>query len=132
MEKQELTLNELTHKLAKIENQLTMYKEIEKQQKALKEQLKTAMENAGVTKWETNNGIKITLVEDTPDEMATKTYYNEVKFQEENQELVNKYQMIKENYKETKEELVKGRKGYVRVTLPKEELTFKNVEEVPF
>lgn len=132
MEKQELTLNELTNQLALVENQLKQFKVIEIQQKELKDRLKTAMQNAGITKWETNSGIKITLVEDVPDEIITKSFFNEVKFQEENKELVKQYIEIKEKYKETKEELVKGKKGYVRITLPKEKKVFESTEEIPF
>ena len=124
-----IILNEITDKLVAIENQLKQFKEIEQRQKELKEQLKKAMEDAGVTKWETNSGIKITLVEDTPDEMVTKTVYNEVKFQEENRDLYFKYIEEHEKYKETQEVLQKGKKGYVRVTLPKVK---EDTEEIPF
>lgn len=126
----QLVINELTAQLAVIENELQQFKEIEKRQKDIKDKLKTAMENAGVTKWETNSGIKITLIEDTPDEYTIVTKVNEAKFQEENKELFWQYHNTRDQYKEKVEEFFKGKKGYVRITLPKKKTT--DTEEIPF
>lgn len=103
-------LTELSNKVIALENQLEAMKEIEKQSKELKAQLKNAMEKYGKKTWETPKGIKITLVPDGEDKEVKK--FNEDKFKEENEETYTKYL-------ETK--IQKGKAGYVRITLPKEE-----------
>ena len=74
-------LTEISNKLLAVEEQLKKYDEIIKQQKELKTQLKSAMENSGVKKWTTNNGTQITLVPDAEDKEVQK--FNESKFKEE-------------------------------------------------
>lgn len=103
-------LTELSNKVIALENQLVKMKEIENQAKELKAQLKKAMEDAGTKTWETPKGIKVTLVPDGEDKEVKK--FNESKFKEENEETYNKYL-------ETK--IQKGKSGYVRITLPKED-----------
>lgn len=102
-------LTELSNKVVTLENQLAEMKKIEVQVKELKAQLKAAMENNNVKKWETPSGVKITLVADGEDKEVLK--FNEDKFKEENEETYNKYL-------ETK--IQKGKAGYVKITLPKE------------
>ena len=58
-----------------------------------------------------NNGIQITLVADTPDKEVQK--FNESKFKEENEVIYSKYLEPK---------VQKGRVGYVKITMPKEDL----------
>lgn len=106
-----LDLTELSNKVIALENQLAKMKEIENQAKELKAQLKKAMEEAGTKTWETPKGIKITLVPDGEDKEVKK--FNESKFKEEDEETYNKYL-------ETK--IQKGKSGYVRITLPKEDI----------
>jgi 2-C-methyl-D-erythritol 4-phosphate cytidylyltransferase len=88
-------------------------KELEKNVKAEKERLKTAMEKAGVKKWETPNGYKITLIPDAEDKVETNEFFNAERFMAEHPELV-------EEYTETKKEIKKGKKGYVKITAPKD------------
>ena len=103
-------LTELSNKVLALENQLAEMKKIEAQAKDLKEQLKTAMEKAGTKTWETPNGTKITLVPDGEDKVVRK--FNEKLFKDNNLDLWDEYS----------EEIVqKGKSGYVRITLPKEE-----------
>lgn len=102
-------LTELSNKVVALENQLAEMKKIETQAKEFKAQLKAAMENNNIKKWETPNGVKITLVADGEDKEVLK--FNEDKFKEENEETYNKYL-------ETK--IQKGKAGYVKITLPKE------------
>lgn len=102
-------LTELSNKIIALENRLAEYKALEQEQKDLKAQLKSAMENTETKTWETPNGIKITLVPDGEDKEVQK--FNEDKFKEENEEIYSKYL-------ETK--VQKGKAGYVKVTLPKE------------
>lgn len=104
-------LTELSNKLVALENRLAEYKTLEQEEKALKEQLKNAMENNNIKKWETPNGVKITLVEDTPDKVVRK--FNEKLFKDNNLDLWDEY---------SEEVVQKGKSGYVKITLPKEAL----------
>lgn len=102
-------LTELSNKIVVLENKLAEMKKIEAESKELKVQLKAAMEDNNIKKWETPNGVKITLVADGEDKEVLK--FNEDKFKEENEETYNKYL-------ETK--IQKGKAGCVKITLPKE------------
>lgn len=103
-------LTELSNKVVALENQLAEIKKIEAQLKDLKEQLKTAMEKAGTKTWETPNGTKITLVPDGEDKVVRK--FNEKLFKDNNLDLWDEY---------SEEVVQKGKSGYVRITLPKEQ-----------
>ncbi len=102
-------LTELSNKIVVLENQLVEMKKIEMQSKELKMQLKAAMENKNIKKWETPNGVKITLVADSEDKVIKK--FNETLFKENNLDLWDEY---------SEEVVQKGKAGYVKITLPKE------------
>lgn len=104
---------DIASRIVAFEQQLAMMKEIEKKVKAEKERLKDAMETAGVKKWETPNGYKITLIPDSEDKAEQEEFFNAEKFIAEHPDLVEKYT-------ETKTVIKKGKKGYVRITAPKE------------
>lgn len=116
----ELIIKDTIKKIVALEEELKEYKEIEKRRDNLKEDLKKYMETCNVKNWETPNGIKIALVADTPDTWQTVTKYNEAKFALENPEFHKQWMELHEKYKETTTEIKKGRKGYVKITLPKE------------
>jgi len=105
-----MPIKELSEKVIEIENQLASIKQLEKQQKELKTKLYTAMEEYGVKNWKTPNGTLITRVLNTPDkvEMA----FNEEKFKEEQPVVYASY---------CEEKIKKGRSGYVKITLGKED-----------
>ena len=103
------SIQEISNKIIAIENQLATYKQLEQQQKELKEQLYNAMIENNVKKWETPNGTKITLVEGTEDSMQM--VFNEDKFKEEQPDAYNNY---------LEEKIKKGRSGYIKITLGKE------------
>ncbi|WP_407461864.1 YqaJ viral recombinase family protein [Methanobrevibacter sp.] len=105
---------EITKRIIAFEQQVSRMKELEKKIKAEKDRLKQAMETAGVKKWETPNGYKITLIPDAEDKAVTDEFFNAEKFMAEHPELV-------EQYMETKTSIKKGTKGYVRITAPKED-----------
>ena len=105
---------DIASRIVAFEQQLSMMKEVEKKVKAEMERLKNAMENAGVKKWETPNGYKITLIPDSEDKAVQETTFNAERFMDENPELCEKYM-------ETKTVIKKGKKGYVRITAPKKE-----------
>lgn len=102
-------LTELSNKIVVLENQLVEMKKIEMQSKELKMQLKAAMENKNIKKWETPNGVKITLVADSEDKVIKK--FNEALFKKNNLDLWDEY---------SEEVVQKGKAGYVKITLPKE------------
>lgn len=102
-------LTELSNKIVVLENQLVEMKKIEMQSKELKMKLKAAMENKNIKKWETPNGVKITLVADSEDKVIKK--FNEALFKENNLDLWDEY---------SEEVVQKGKAGYVKITLPKE------------
>ena len=103
-------LTELSNKVVALENQLAEMKKIEAQAKDLKAQLKAAMEKSGTKTWETPNGTKITLVSDSEDKVVKK--FNEKLFKDNNLDLWDEY---------SEEVIQKGKLGYVKITLPKEE-----------
>ena len=106
-------VTEIAQRIVAFEQQLSRMKELEKKAKAEKDRLKTAMEKAGVKKWETPNGYKITLIPDADDKAVEETTFNAERFMAEHPELVDQYM-------ETKTVIKKGKTGYVRITSPKE------------
>jgi len=109
---EELQSNELvsiSDKLVKFELALAEYDEIKKQRDEMKEKLKALMEQEGVKKWTTNNGTQITLIPEGVD--STVETFDEKAFKTENEEVYKKYLV---------EKTKKGRKGYVKITIPKE------------
>ena len=102
-------LTELSNKVVALENQLAEMKKTEKQLKELKTQLKNTMESNNVKKWETPNGVKITLVADGEDKVVKK--FNEDLFKENNLDLWDEY---------CEDTIQKGKAGYIKIILPKE------------
>ena len=105
---------EITKRIIAFEQQVSRMKELEKKIKDEKDRLKTAMETAGVKKWETPNGYKITLIPDSDDKVEEVTEFNAERFMSEHPELVDEYM-------EKKKEIKKGKRGYVKITAPKED-----------
>lgn len=103
---------EIARRIMAFEEQLKYYKETERKAAAEKERLKTAMEYSGVKSWTTPNGYKITLVEDQPEKTETKNVFNESRLQQERPR-------IYKQYVEEITQIKKGRKGYIKITEPK-------------
>ncbi len=103
-------IKDLVEEVIKLENQLEAYKEIEKKSKELKTKIYEAMVNEGIKKWETPNGMKITVVNATEDK--TELVFNEDKFKEENPKEYESY---------LEEKLKKGKAGYLKITPAKKE-----------
>lgn len=100
---------ETANKVLVLEQQLESMKQLEKELKSAKAELKRLMQENGVKKWITPNGTKITLVPDGEDTVISA--FNEKKFAGEKPDIYAKY---------LEDKLKAGRAGYVRVTLPKE------------
>lgn len=94
----------------KLEESVINAKKIIEQYEKAKEELRLLMEENNVKKWETPNKVKITLVNGTEDTEIEA--FDETKFKEEHEEMYNKYLTKK---------IKKGRKGSLRITLPKDE-----------
>lgn len=117
---------DLANEVMIIENQLLSYKTLQDKAKELKEQLKQSMQKNGISKWVTINGTQITLIPDKEDIEEEVSYIDEEKFISENAELHNQYVDARMKYKKTKVELVKGKKGYVKITPRKEKKNATN------
>jgi hypothetical protein len=109
-----------------LEEKLQKIKEIEKEIKNQKEELKQLMIETNMKKWETPNGTKITLVEDAEDEEIEVETVDYAKFNTEHLELFLKKEALEKEIKEAQKpyttitkEIKKGKKGYVLITLPK-------------
>lgn len=98
---------ELSHQLAMLEHQLAFYKDLEKEEKELKQMLYEAMEKHGIKKWETpDKNMLITRIDSTPDKKVIK--FNEEKFKEEQPVVYASY---------SEEANQKGKAGYVKITI---------------
>lgn len=100
---------EMAGKALVLENQLRAFKNLEEEYKALKNNLKTIMQERGIKSFTANSGMKLTLVPDEKDTVEMK--FDEKAFQEDNPTLYEHYLKPKQK---------KGRTGYVRLTLPEE------------
>lgn len=125
MENNELVVKKI-NEIIVLEQKLQMLKEVENQIKQEKEDLRQAMIKVDMKKWEMPNGTKITLIEDGEDEVVQIKKIDEVKFAEENLEFHNAFMEHKKQYEDKRNEyatitteIKPGRKGYVRITLPK-------------
>lgn len=103
---------DIATRILAFESQLETMKKIEKQIKEDKARLKEAMEAANVKTWNTPNGYKITLVEDTPSVYKEVETLDEEAFKLAHPKLHKKY--LKTELKE-----IKGKSGYVKITAPK-------------
>lgn len=100
-------------------------KEIDAKEEEIKNKLKDLMKANGISSYESNDKkIKISYVDDKPDTIETINYIDEDTFIKENEELYKKYTKIhneyilkQQEYKMQKQEIVKGKKGYVRITI---------------
>ena len=108
-ELQPIEVVEYANKVLALEQQLESMKQLEKELKSAKTELKRLMQENDVKKWITPNGTKITLIPDGEDTIVSA--FNEKKFAEEKPDIYAEY---------LEEKLKAGRSGYVRVTLPKE------------
>ena len=98
----------LSDEVVRLESSLAAYKQIETEAEEVKTKLKEAMEKHGIKKWTTNGGVKITRVPDGNDPI--KQAFDEKRFKAAQPEVYEDYLI---------EKPVKGRSGYVKITLPK-------------
>ena len=85
-----------------------------KQQEELKTKLYESMYNLGIKTWTTPNNVKITLVEEIPSSIIKEEKFDEETFKKDHLEEYQKYLIEVEKKKS-------GKKGYIRLTIGKEE-----------
>ena len=105
-------LVELSNKVIAFERQLESYKTLEKQYEEIKQQLFEAMQKHNVASWETAGGIKIAKVDAVPYSEEIIKEFDVDKFVADNPETA-------ELYTKSTVKRKSGRKGYVRITMPK-------------
>ena len=109
--------NTLAKQILDFENEILIQENTLKELKNKKEEsssrLLKLMIERGVKTWETPNKIKFTVVEPKEPETKIVTKFNEDKLKEINLEL---YESCLEKIEKT----TNGRKGYLRITVPKE------------
>lgn len=99
-------VKDLAERVLLLEKQLKVYGDLKTKYDTFKEKLHIAMTNANLKTWELSGGTIITNVNDGAD--TTKKVFDEKKFKKEHEEEYNDYLIDK---------VVKGRKGYIRITL---------------
>ena len=100
------SVKDLSYQILKIEERLKEFKELEQEEKELKENLFKAMVENNIKKWETPKGVKITRVDGSDDKVVMK--FNEDKLKEEQPLIYAEY---------CEEKVQKGKSGYVKITL---------------
>lgn len=108
---------ELVNLIESAEAELAKMKATEKKIKDWKNDLYQLMQLHEVKSWEMPNGTKLTMVPGTEDHEETKTEVDLEAFQALDPEAYGIYK----SYEVEKTKTVKGRKGYVRITIPKEQ-----------
>lgn len=99
-------VKDLAERVLLLEKQLKVYGDLKTKYDTFKEKLHIAMTNANLKTWELSGGTIITNVKDGAD--TTKKVFDEKKFKKEHEEEYNDYLIDK---------VVKGKKGYIRITL---------------
>lgn len=108
----------VSNQIIALEETLKQMKAVEEQNKKLKEQLKELMELNKIKTWITPSGVRLTLVEDAPDKMITEQVLDEERLAKDLPEL---FMMEDEGgYIKEVEKKKPGRKGFVKITIPKE------------
>ena len=102
-------IQQLARSIIALEQRLKAYKQLEELRKKEMTDLKSAMERNNIKSWQTPEGVIITLVADGKDKVVKE--FDTDTFAIENPEIYARYLL---------EKIKKGRAGYVKVTLPKE------------
>lgn len=113
VEPKNLDLVTICNEIVMFEAQLAEMKKVKALLENAKADLKLAMEKAGIKKWETPNGYKVTLVPDTPSKLVEEEYIDTEAMRENDPDIFEKYRKVKTVTKG-------GRSGYVRISAPKE------------
>jgi len=101
-----------TNEILLLEAEINKLKVLENKVKQKKEQLKLAMEKHNIKKWEMFNGTTITRIADSEDSYSKVLDADKAEYYIKNSVPENDLDMF------YKDKHTKGRKGYVRITLP--------------
>lgn len=101
---------DITARIIAFESQLEYLKQVEKTVKAEKDKLKKAMQACGIKSFKTQNGYRLTLVDDGED--TVKSVLDDKALKKALPEIYDLY---------TVKKIVKGKAGYVLITPPKKE-----------
>lgn len=112
MEKNEIA--NIVTQITVLEDDLKKYNALKKRYDDMKAELYEAMLEHEVDKLIAPNGTQFTLVKETPSESIPVVKFDENRFKKEHPEMWEDYQWFTHDYKA-------GRKGYVRITIPKGE-----------
>lgn len=103
-----------------------VFKELETKHTENKAKLKKLLETYGNKGFETDAGVKVTLVEDGDNKIVEVKKYQDELFEKENPEIVSMYKNacetyedVRENYTYTEKTVSKGKAGHIRITMPK-------------
>ena len=108
------TIEQLGTKLEKLESKIKKIKELEVEYDTFKEKMYEAMNENGCTKYISPNRITFTSVAPTQDKTELKVEFDTEKIKTEEPKLYKQYTHVVEK-------VTKGKKGYLRVTIPKED-----------
>ena len=114
VKKEPLDIVTVANEVMHFEAQLAEMKAIKAKLDNAKADLKDLMERAGIKKWETPNGYRVTLVADTPDKLVEEEFFDSEALKAERPDVYGAYSRTRTVTKT-------GRNGYVRITAPKEE-----------
>ena len=112
MEKNEIA--KVVTQITVLEDDLRKFNAIKKQYEDMKHKLYEAMLEHDLEKLIAPNGTQFTLIKATEDQYPEVVKFNEARFKEEHPDMWDEYQWLTHDYKA-------GRKGYVRITIPKGE-----------
>lgn len=107
-------LMSLSQEIEVLEEKLAKYNDLKTSYDNFKRELHEAMVESNIVKFTSPNGTQFTAVSPSVDKTELILAFNEEKFKQEHEDLYTKYV-------EQKEKFTKGRAGYLRITLPKNE-----------
>lgn len=106
-------ITSMANRVEELELKINSFKELEKNYKESKEELRLKMIAKGIKTWTLNSGTKITAIEDTPAKDNFVTHFCEGLFKQDYPDLYKEY--CKEFNERTS-----PKKGSLRITLSKE------------
>ena len=103
----------ITTKIEELETQLKEYKILQDKYDDFRKQLETVMSEHSISKFISNGGIQFTMVAASETKTELVLEFDVETLKKENPEIYKKYLT-------QKEKIINGKKGYLRITLPKE------------
>lgn len=108
-----VAVQDISNKMLRLEEQLFLFKEVEKAYESEKAKLLQAMRDNGIRSWKTKSGISITAVPAVEPRIDYKTVFNTEAFKAKHPKLYKKFT-------EDEEVRINGKKAYLTIRHPKE------------